>query len=173
MKIKCKKKVSYEISRYPENCKECPCFSKTSYRCMNEVGEEGHCELGYFEDDMRDFSGNTKYKKCKIENDERVSLIEKNREELIKFLLEQDVWEKEVDEVLDNFNENITLDDLKIVAIFDSVYDLAENYVSNVIGSLDHYVESVLDYTELGNTIVETGDEYLLLSTGRIIEFEL
>ena len=63
--------------------------------------------------------------------------MKNNRDELIKFLLEQDVWEKEVDEVLDNFNENITLDDLKIVAIFDSAYDLAENYIDNVIGSLD------------------------------------
>ena len=33
---------------------------------MNEVGEEGHCELGYFEDDMRDFSGNTKLKMMNV-----------------------------------------------------------------------------------------------------------
>ena len=99
--------------------------------------------------------------------------MKNNRDELIKFLLEQDVWEKEVDEVLDNFNENITLDDLKIVAIFDSAYDLAENYIDNVIGSLDHYIDSVLEYDELGKKIAENGDEYLLLSTGRIIEFEL
>ena len=56
MKIKYKKNVSYEMERYPENCKECPCFSTTPYRCMNECGEEGHCELGYMDGkDMRDF----------------------------------------------------------------------------------------------------------------------
>ena len=175
MKIKYKKKVSYEMSRYPENCKECPCFSKTPYHCMNECGEEGNCALRYFEDDMRDFYGNIKYKypKCNIQNDPRVSLMKKDREKLREFLLDQNVWEVEVDEILDDFNDDITLDDLKIVAIFNSLYDLAENYIFNVIGSLDYYIDSVLDYDELGKRIVENGQEYMILSTGRIVEFEL
>lgn len=173
MKIKCKKKVSYELSRYPENCKECPCFSKTPYHCMNESGEEGNCSLGYFEHDMRDFSGNIKYPKCNIQKDSRVSLMKKDRESLREFLLNQDVWDREVDEILDDFNEDVTLNDLKIVAIFQSSSDLAENYIENVIGSLDHYIDSVLNYEELGKRIAENGDEYMILSTGRIIEFEL
>lgn len=173
MKIKYTKKVSYEISRYPVNCKECPCFSKTPYRCMNECGEEGNCELGYFKDDMRDFSGIIKYPKCNIQNDPRVSLMKKDREKLREFLLDQNVWEVEVDEILDDFNEDVTVDDLKIVAIFNSLYDLAENYIENVIGSLDYYINAVLDYEELGRRIAENGDEYMILSTGRIVEFEL
>lgn len=173
MKIKCTKKVSYEMSRYPINCKECPYFSKTPYRYMNECGEEGHCELGYFEDDMRDFSVIIKYPKCNIQNDPRVSLMKKDREKLREFLLDQDVWDREVDEILDDFTNDVTVDDLKIVVIFNSLYDLAENYIDSVIGSLDHYIDSVLDYEELGKRIAENGDEYMILSTGRIVEFEL
>ena len=76
MKIKYKKKVSYEMERYPEKCEECPCFSTTPYRCMNECGEEGHCELGYMDrKDMRDFYGKIRFKDCRIENDERVTLM--------------------------------------------------------------------------------------------------
>ena len=94
-------------------------------------------------------------------------------EELREYLLDQDIWEREVDELLGNFNDNVTEDDLHIVAIFDSAYDLASNYVDNVIGELDHHIEAVLDYTELGNHIAENGDEYVVLSSGRIVEFEL
>lgn len=36
-----------------------------------------------------------------------------------------------------------------------------------------NFFDSVLEYDELGKKIAENGDEYLLLSTGRIIEFEL
>lgn len=75
MKIKCKKTVSYEMERYPESCRECPCFSTTQYHCMNECGDEAHCELGYMHRDMRDFYGNVKFKGCGIENDERVTLM--------------------------------------------------------------------------------------------------
>ena len=78
MKIKYKKNVSYEMERYPENCKECPCFSTTPYRCMNECGEEGHCELGYMDrKDMRDFCGRIKFKECGIEKDARVVLMKR------------------------------------------------------------------------------------------------
>lgn len=78
MKIKYKKNVSYEMERYPEKCKECPCFSTTPYRCMNECGEEGHCELGYMDGkDMRDFYGRIKFKECGIEKDARVVLMKR------------------------------------------------------------------------------------------------
>ena len=85
-------------------------------------------------------------------------------EELREYLLDQDIWEREVDEILG---------DLHIVAIFDSAYDLASNYIDNAIGELDYHIEAVLDYTELGNHIAENGDEYVVLSSGRIVKFEL
>ena len=94
-------------------------------------------------------------------------------EELREYLLEQGVWGREVDELLSEFNDNVIEDDLHIVAIFDSAYDLASNYIDNVVGELDHHIEVVLDYTELGNHIAENGDEYVTLSSGRIVEFEL
>lgn len=47
-KIKYTKKVTYEMERYPEKCKECPCFSQKPYSCMNEKGMEARCELGVY-----------------------------------------------------------------------------------------------------------------------------
>lgn len=89
------------------------------------------------------------------------------------YLLEQGIWEREIDEVLGNFNDDVTEDDLVVVAIFDSVFDLGSNYIDNVIGNLNHHIDAVLDYSELGRHIAENDDEYLLLSSGRVIEFEL
>lgn len=94
-------------------------------------------------------------------------------EKLKEYLLEQGIWEKEVDELLGNFNQNVTNDDLNIVVIFDSAFDLGENYISNVVGELDHHVDAVLDYSKLGEQIAESCDEYVILSSGRIVEFEL
>ena len=74
--IKCKKYITYEIERYPEYCKECPAFEQTPYSCHNERGMEADCELWYMSGaDMRDFTGNLKYDKCKIETDERRKVI--------------------------------------------------------------------------------------------------
>ena len=89
------------------------------------------------------------------------------------YLLEQDVWEREVDEVLLSFNENATKEDMVIVTIFDSAYDLGSNYIENVVGELDHHVNAVLNYSALGEQIANSCDEYLVLKSGRIIEFEL
>lgn len=33
-----------------------------------------------------------------------------------------------------------------IVAIFDSAFDLGNNYIDNVVGELDHHIDAVLDY---------------------------
>ncbi len=90
-----------------------------------------------------------------------------------EYLLKQGVWEREVEELLGQFNVPVTEEDLKIVTIFDSAYDLASSYVDNVVGELDHHVKAVLDFTELGNHLVESCEEYVLLSSGRIVEFEL
>ena len=93
--------------------------------------------------------------------------------DLRKLLIEQGVWEQEVDEVLDNFGKDVDADDVVVSAIFDSAFDLGENYIDNVVGQMDHHIEAVLNYTELGEEIADNDDEYLLLSTGRIIEFEM
>lgn len=89
------------------------------------------------------------------------------------YLLEQGVWEREVNEVLSNFNDDATEEDMVIVGIFDSAYDLGSNYIDNVIGTLDHHVDAVLDYSALGEQIANSCEEYLILESGRIIEFEL
>lgn len=94
-------------------------------------------------------------------------------EELREYLLEQGIWEREVDELLSNFSQDVTEDDLNIVAIFDSSTDLGENYIDNVLGNLDHHIDAVLDYSALGEQIADSDDEYVSLSSGRIIEFEL
>lgn len=93
--------------------------------------------------------------------------------ELKEYLLEQGVWEREVDEVLGNFNNDATEDDMVIVTIFDSAFDLGEHYIDNVVGKLDHHIDAVLNYAELGEHIADSDDEYLLLGSGRIIEFEM
>lgn len=94
-------------------------------------------------------------------------------EKLKKYLLEQYVWEREVDEILSNFKEDVTEDDLNIVEIFDSAFDLGKDYIDKVVGTLDHHVDAVLDYSELGQHIANSCEEYMILESGRIIEFEL
>ena len=95
------------------------------------------------------------------------------KDELKDFLLKQGVWDREVNELLSQFNENVTEKDLKVVCIFDSAYDLGENYIDSVVGELDHHVSAVLGLTELGKQLAESCDEYFSLSDGRIVEFEL
>lgn len=74
--IKYKKKVRYELERYPSNCKECPCFKTQKYRNMNEIGTIAGCELGYMDGlDTRDFSGDIKCPFCNIKNDTRVIIF--------------------------------------------------------------------------------------------------
>ena len=74
--IRCREKISYEIERYPEFCKECPCFYTTQYANMNERGTVAHCKLGYMNrQDTRDFSGTKKFPYCQIESDKRVTRV--------------------------------------------------------------------------------------------------
>ena len=76
MKIKHNLYFAYEMERYPKNCKECPCFSTHPYTCHNERGTEAFCSLGYMdESDTRDFKGDSKFHKCKIETNCAVSLM--------------------------------------------------------------------------------------------------
>lgn len=39
-------------------------------------------------------------------------------EELREYLLDQDIWEREVDELLGNFNDNVTEDDLHMISAY-------------------------------------------------------
>ena len=48
-----------------------------------------------------------------------------------------------------------------------------QNYIDNVLENLDHHIDAVLDYSALGEQIADSDDEYVSLSSGRIIEFEL
>lgn len=96
------------------------------------------------------------------------------KEELRNFLLEQGVWERELDEVENAFNDQVTREDLVIVRIYDTSYELGQSYIENVVGELDHHIRAVLDPSMLGIQIAKSCDEYLRLScSGRIIQFEL
>lgn len=57
------------------------------------------------------------YNMCKYRHEKRVFFVfrlEANiMEELREYLLDQDIWEREVDELLGNFNDNVTEDDLQ------------------------------------------------------------
>ena len=93
-------------------------------------------------------------------------------ENLKDYLLQQGVWESEVEEVLNNFYGNITKDDLKIITIYNSAYDLGEQYLEE-IEMHNYYIDLVLDYSKLGECLASERDEYLQLSNGRIIQFDL
>lgn len=75
-------KAKYEIDSYPTRCKDCPAFTLYPYQCHNERGMEADCMLGYMHHhDMRDFSGNDRFKFCGIEKDPDVSIIDGERRE--------------------------------------------------------------------------------------------
>lgn len=92
-------------------------------------------------------------------------------EEVKRKLLEQGFWENELEDIFDDFPKEV-IQDLKVVKIYDSAYDLGEEYVEE-IGGLDYRIERVLDYAKLGEYIANESDaKYQVLSTGRIAEFE-
>lgn len=127
--------------------------------------DEGEILTGLTCDEVTDF----------VENSTCVKdiLFKQHDTKLKEFLLEQGVWEHEIDDVFEAFNDQVSEKDLQIVVIFDSLYELGENYLNNVVGELDHHVDAVLDIIELGKQLAESCDEYLLLGSGRVIEFEL
>ena len=95
-----------------------------------------------------------------------------NKNTIRKHLLERGIWEREVDEVIENFN-NPSIEDLTIIAIYDSAFELGETYIANNCVALDHHINAVLNYEELGKEIADTDDEHLALSSGRIVKFDL
>lgn len=107
-----------------------------------------------------------------LEAEEYISSCNQNSESLKKHLLEQGVWECEIDEILNVFNGDTKKKDLDIATIYACTYDLAVNYVNDIYGELDYYIKTVLDYEQLGERIAVCGDGYLLLSSGRVIQFK-
>ena len=73
--MKYKKTVSYELERYPEKCKECPCFSTQMYKDWYDYDLVAKCDLGYMDYDMRGFDGDKLFKDCNIRKDSRVTLF--------------------------------------------------------------------------------------------------
>ena len=58
--------------RGQSRCKDCPAFSTTVYQCHNERGIVAHCAFGYMDRyDMRDFSGDKKFKFCGFSGTEK------------------------------------------------------------------------------------------------------
>lgn len=100
-------------------------------------------------------------------------LFKQHNTKLKKFLLEQGVWETEIDDVFKAFNDQVNEKDLQIVVIFESLYELGENYLNNIFGTLNHHFDAALNLTEVGKELVKSCDEYLLLKSGRVVEFEL
>ena len=92
--------------------------------------------------------------------------------DLESYLMKQGIWERETAEILENFNDDVTEDDLIVSAIYDSVYELGERHINNVVGTLDPYVNAVLDYSTLGKYIAENEDDLYLLESGRVVRFE-
>ena len=127
--------------------------------------DEGEILTGLTCDKVTDFVENSTYVKD--------ILFKQHDAKLKEFLLEQGVWETEIDDVFEAFNNQVNEKDLQIVVIFDSLYELGENYLNNIVGELDHHVNAVLDITELGKQLADSCDEYLLLKSGRVVEFEL
>ena len=127
--------------------------------------DEGEILTGLTCDEVTDFVENSTYVKD--------ILFKQHDAKLKEFLLEQGVWETEIDDVFEAFNNQVNEKDLQIVVIFDSLYELGENYLNNIVGELDHHVNAVLDITELGKQLADSCDEYLLLKSGRVVEFEL
>ena len=93
-------------------------------------------------------------------------------EELREILLDQGIWEREIDDVLSHFDEDVTEDDLVVSAIFDSAFDLGQYYIDNCVDELDQHIAAVLDISKLGQEIANEDEAYVILDSGRIVEFE-
>lgn len=91
-------------------------------------------------------------------------------EELMNYLVAEGLSECEAKECLENFNGNVTEEDLEIVNIYESVTDLGQVYLGGV-ENLDWRIKSVVDSTALGKKVVESSDELVMLKSGRVIEF--
>lgn len=100
-------------------------------------------------------------------------LFKQHDAKLKEFLLEQGMWATEIDDVFEGFNNQVNKKDLQIVVIFESLYELGENYLNNIFGTLNHHFDAALNLTEVGKELVKSCDEYLLLKSGRVVEFKL
>lgn len=97
---------------------------------------------------------------------------DENEERIREQLREQGLWEREIDEVLHAFGE-IGADNLEILYIYDTLWDLGEHYIETLPHPIDRHIDAVLDYEELGTRLVNECELYYFFeTTGRIIEFD-
>ena len=91
-------------------------------------------------------------------------------EELREYFLGKELNEEEADEILQYFDDD-DLDDFKIRRIYKSAEELGEYYLLE-LGEVDEYIAAVLDVSELGKHIVSVNTNYMMLASGRVVEFE-
>lgn len=82
----------------------------------------------------------------------------------------QGIWKREVDELIGELSNDIDLDNLNIIEIYDTAFDLGEDYIDNEVPNLDSLINACLEYSNLGRKIAEDA-EYICLSSGRIVQF--
>jgi hypothetical protein len=98
-------------------------------------------------------------------------------EQFKEFLLNQDLFEREVDEIIKNLNierlienENFDLNDYKI-SIIKNAYDFGRDYLEE--HTSDSNILNFIDYAEFGRYIAEEDDLcYYCESSDRVIIWE-
>lgn len=95
--------------------------------------------------------------------------------DLIEYLLKQGIFDEEIDEFLKNFDSHITLNDLSIVAVFNSISDVGYDYLHKKskekgLKQDSYYSFDFSDAFEKGKNIISKNNEYIKLSSGRIIK---
>ena len=89
--------------------------------------------------------------------------------EIEKMCDEYALDEEDVEEVLHNYNNNDYFDISVISYVWNSTYDIAENYVDELC-SIESWLTSYIDYDGLGEKIVEDGYYYELYD-GRVVQY--
>ncbi len=87
-------------------------------------------------------------------------------------LLAKGIWESELNEMLDNVGEDGSCN---IEKIYDTAWELGDEYIDDLPDKLDETLYQFLapKKEELGEFIANELDEFLPLSSGRIIQFEI
>lgn len=78
--------------------------------------------------------------------------------------------ENDAEEVLDNYNNNDYFDMSIISYVWDDAYDVAKNYIDEDC-NIGSFVTNYIDYTGLGEAIVNDDYYYYTLSDGRVVEY--
>ena len=100
------------------------------------------------------------------------------KKELKKYLEEQAVWDREINEIFESYMdlEDYDLETFKISQIYDSAYDFGEEYFSDVLGIDDSILREYMDFSDFGQWLCEHGtdsDRYFYCSSSdRVIVWE-